>query len=260
MSRFKVDLKKKTGQSGNKSPAILTDQIGPEKPSVFVKVLKIFAILVLLFVVIGGAAGFFYWQYLKTTPQYSLALLVDAARQNDQNKIDELVDTDAVVDDFLPQITGKAVEIYGRGLPDDVLKKVTRVAAPLMPAVKQRARAELPELIRSKTKKFDGIPFWAIAAGANRYLDINQIGDRAFIKSKIEGRQLEVEMKKKGDLWQVVGVKDEALAQQIAQKIGKEIMEMANNKGKENLEKIGKELGVENMKDVFEDFTDIFDQ
>lgn len=260
MSRFKVDLKKKTVQSDNNPPTILSDQIGPEKPGVFVKVLKIFAVLVLLFVVIGGVGGFFYWQHLKTTPRYSLALLVDAARQNDQNKIDELVDTNAVVEDFLPQITEKAVELYGRGLPEDVLKKVTKVAAPLMPAVKQRARAELPELIRSKTKKFDGIPFWAIAVGASRYLDINQIGNKAFIKSKLEGRQLEIEMKKNGDLWQVVAVKDEALAQQIAQKIGKEIMELAKNKGEGNLEKIGKDLGVDNMKNIFEDFTDIFEQ
>lgn len=260
MSRFKVDLNKKTEPAETNAPAILADQIKPEKPGVFVKVFKVFAILVLIFAVFGGIGGFFYWQYLKTTPQYSLALLVDAARKNDQKKVNELVDTDAVIDDFLPQITSKAVELYGRGLPDDVLEKATKAAAPLMPAVKQRAKAELPELIRSKTKKFDGVPFLAIAVGAKRYLEINRIGERAFIKSKLKNRPLEVEMKKKGDLWQVVGVKDDILAQQIAQKIGKEIMEFAKNKDEKNLEKIGRELGVENVKDIFEDFTDIFDQ
>ena len=51
--------------------------------------------------------GFFYWQSIKTTPQYSLALLVDAARRDDQAEIDKLVNVDAVVDDFVPQITDK---------------------------------------------------------------------------------------------------------------------------------------------------------
>ena len=35
-----------------------------------------------------------------------------------------LVDIDAVVDDFLPQITGKAIELYGRNLPPDTFQRV----------------------------------------------------------------------------------------------------------------------------------------
>ena len=260
MSRFEVDLSKKEEKASVRSKPFLVDQTKLEKPGIFVKVLKILAGLILLFVIVGAIGGFFYWRHLKTTPQYSLALLIDSARQDNQEKVDELVDTDAVVDDFLPQIIDKAIELYGRSLPQDVLKKVARVAQPLMPAVKERARDELPNLIRQKTKKFEDIPFWAIAIGAGRYLDIQQIGDKAFVKSKLQNRPLEIEMKKNGDLWQVVAVKDEVLAQTIAEKIGKEIMEIAKKKGKNNLKNAGKELGVENIQDIFEDFTDIFKQ
>lgn len=260
MSRFKIDLKKTDKQSSSKPTPFLAEHTKPEKPGMFAKVLKTIAVLVLLMAVVGVIGGFFYWQYLKSTPQYSLALLVDSARQNDQQKVVELVDTDAVVEDFLPQITDKAIELYGRNLPPDVLKKVARVATPLMPAVKERARDELPNLIRQKTQKFEDIPFWAIAVGAGRYLDIKQDGDKAFVNSKLQDRPLEIEMKKNGNLWQVVSVKDELLAQQIAERIGKEIMELAKKKGEDSLNDAGKELGVENIKNLFEDFSEIFNQ
>lgn len=260
MSRFEVDLNKKERPAGTKPATFLSENAKPQKKSVLGRVLKIFAVLVFILIVIGAVSGFFYWRYIKTTPQYSLALLVEAARENEQKKVDELVNTDSVVDDFLPQITDKAIELYGRGLPREILKKVTRVAAPLLPAVKDRARAELPGLIRQKTQRFDGVPFWVIAIGAERFLDIRQEGDKAFIKSKAENRPFEIVMKKNGELWQVVAVKDEALARKIAEKIGKEIMELAKKKGEKNLRDAGKEIGVENLQELFKDFTDIFKQ
>ena len=116
----------------------------------FLKVLGIFAGIVASFLLIAAVGGFFYWRHLQTTPQYSLALLVDAARRDDQAAVDKYVDTDAVVDDFVPQITDKAVELYGRGLSPVVLKRIAIFAAPVLPTVKVRARAELPRLLRER--------------------------------------------------------------------------------------------------------------
>ncbi len=192
---------------------------------------------------------------MKKTPQYSLALLVDAARRNDQKAVDELVDTDAVVDDFMPQITDKAVELYGRGLAPATIQKMAQVAAPLMPAIKQRARAEVPNLIREKTSKFENIPFWAIAAGAGNYLDITQETDKAFLKSKLQDRPLEVTLKKNGDRWQVVAVKDEVLARRIAEKIGQDLISVAQ---KGSVKKAGEQLGVSNLEDVLKRAEEIF--
>ena len=108
--------------------------------------------LVAVISLIGSLGSYIYWQRLKDTPQYSLALLIDAAKRDDQNEIDELINIDNVVDDFLPQITVKAVEIYGRGLPPAIVGQLTKVAAPMMPAVKDRARAVLPGLIRERVE------------------------------------------------------------------------------------------------------------
>ncbi len=141
---------------------------------------RLFAItgLVLLSVLlIAGIGGFIYYQSLKSTPQYSIALLIDAAKRDDKAAIDRLVDTNAVVDDFVPQITNKAIELYGRGLPPAVLERVQLLAQPLLPAVKERARAELPRVIRERSERFGYVPFFGMVLGADKYLDIEVTGD-----------------------------------------------------------------------------------
>ena len=257
MSNFVVNLNeppKDKVPATAAAPPFLENQNAPKKPGVFLKLLKIFGVLFILFLVVGAVGGYFYWRNLKTTPQYSLALLVDAARRDDQQAIDELVDTNAVVDDFMPQITDKAVELYGRGMAPAAIQKVAQIAAPFLPAVKQRARAEVPNLIREKTSKFENIPFWAIAVGAERYLDIINEGDRAFVRSKLQDRPLEVALKRSGDRWQVVAVKDEVLARRIAERIGQDLIIGAKNG---NLKKAGEQFGVSNLEDALKN-ADIF--
>lgn len=258
MSKIVVNLEDKKSPQTN----VNTPQFGsyqePKKSGGFIKVLKIIAGIVGVLVIIAAVGGFFYWRHLKSTPQYSLALLVEAARNDNQETIDEVVDVDAVVDDFVPQVIDKAVELYGRGVAPDIVKKAMNLATPILPVVKQRAKAELPGLIREKTKKFEDIPFWAIAIGANRYLDIREEGDKAFIKSKLANRPLEVEMKRNGNKWQIVALKDEQLAQKIAGKIGQEILGLAKDRGNQQIEKIGKDLGIDNVNDLLKKAEDIF--
>lgn len=241
-----VEREAETLQYNSAAPP-LENYIKSEKPSVFPKVLKISGVALIALLIIGAIGGFFYWQSLKTTPQYSLALLVDAARRDDQKALEELVDTDAVVDDFMPQITDKAVELYGRGLAPSTIQKIAQITAPMMPAVKQRARAEVPNLIREKTDNFKNIPFWAIAVGAGKYLDIQQEGDKAFVKSKVPERPLDITLKRNGERWQVIAIKDEVLARRVAEKIGQDLITGAKNGG---LKKAGEQYGVSNLEDI----------
>ena len=194
-----------------------------------------------------AATGFYvYWQSLKSTPQYSLALIVDAAKRNDQATVNRLVDIDAVVDDFLPQITNKAVELYGRGLPPAVVQQVARVAAPVMPAVKDRAREELPGAIRQKTAEFGYVPFEAMVLGAGQYLDIKIEGDSATVKSLVPEQDFEVRMKRDGSEWKIVALKDDKLATNIAQRVGQEIIAIAANGPNSGRSR----LGVKNINDL----------
>ena len=202
--------------------------------------------LVAVISLIGSLGSYIYWQRLKDTPQYSLALLIDAAKRDDQNEIDELINIDNVVDDFLPQITVKAVEIYGRGLPPAIVGQLTKVAAPMMPAVKDRARAVLPGLIRERVERFGNVPFAAMVLGAGQYLDIKVSGDNAIVKSKLPEHPLELKMRRNGARWQIVGVRDEQLATDIAKKIGQEIISIAMG----GINKTANQHGIGNLADL----------
>jgi hypothetical protein len=258
MSKFFVEINRQQNEIAQTSvaaPSFLENQIAPGKPSVFLKVLKVFVMALFLFLIVGGVGSYFYWQNLKKTPQYSLALLVDAARRDDQKAIDELVDTDQIVDDFMPQITDKAVELYGRGVAPSTIQKMAQIAAPLMPAIKQRARAEVPHLIREKTSQFEKYPFWTITVGAERFLEIIREGDKSFVRSKLPNQSLEVTLKRDGERWQVVAIKDEVLARSVAEKIGQDLISVAQKGG---VKKAGEQLGVSNLEEVLKKAEDIF--
>ncbi len=186
-----------------------------------------FAAILLVIIVAGSVVGYLYWRSLVKTPQYSIALIVDAARNNDEKTANELIDIDSVVEDFLPQIVAKAVELYGRGLPPQMLAKAELAAAPLMPAVKERARSEIPKVIRSKTKQLENVPFAALVFGADRYLDIELNGDIATVKSVRPQDSFILKMRRNGDKWVIVGLSDEKLAENIARRIGQELMHLA---------------------------------
>ena len=204
--------------------------------------------------VISAIAFYFYWRSMKSTPQYSLALIVDAAKRDDQRVVNDLVDIDAVVEDFLPQVTGKAVELYGRGMPPDTIQRVAKVAEPVMPAVKERARAELPEAIRQKTSEFGSVPFAAMVLGADQYLDIRTAGDNAIVRSTLPEHDFEVRMKRDGDRWKIVGVKDQKLATRIAQRIGQDIIAIATNRSTSAQTR----LGVKNINELLNEAEQIF--
>lgn len=227
-----------------------------KKPSRLRRAALIAAGILAAAVVITAVGGYLYWKSLEKTPQYSLAQLVDAARNDDQETINRLVDTDALVDNFMPQITSKAIELYGRGVPPGTLARVAQVAAPLMPAVKDRARAALPGVIRRKTEKLERIPFAALVIGADRYLDISlQDANTAIVKSREPEHSFEVEMKREGDAWKVVGVRDEQLATNIARAVGQEIIAAASNGGVNSPKNT---LGVKNIGDVLRQAEEIF--
>ncbi|HXG84316.1 MAG TPA: hypothetical protein VNI84_09835 [Pyrinomonadaceae bacterium] len=259
MSRIVVDLqepeKVETETTQTENSPEFGDYQKPKQRSGFYKFLNGLGIFLVAILIAGAIGGYFYWRYLKTTPQYSLGLLIDAARRDDQKAIDELVDADAIVDNFMPQITDKAVELYGRGVSPATIARAEQVAAPVLPAIKIRARAEIPDLIRDKTQKFNRVPFWAIALGASRYVEITNEDDKAFINSKLPENPLSLTLKRNGDKWQVVGVKDEELAKNIAGKIGQQIISAATKGG---VNKAGEQLGVGNLTDLIKELDGIF--
>lgn len=260
MSRFVVDLnepqpQQETSVSEKQNAPNLDNARQQKKRSGFWRVLGWLGIIFAVGLIVAGSGGFFYWQSVKKTPAYSLALVVDAARRNDQAQLEQVVDTEAVVDDFMPQVTAKAVELYGRGLPPQTIAKVEQAAAPLLPSVKNRARAELPQVIREKTAPVENVPYWLIALGANRAVEITTQGDTAQVVSKIPARPLELTMRRNGDRWKIVALKDDVLAQKIAEKIGQDLIAFAAKNG---VRQAGEQFGVKNADELLKSVKDIF--
>lgn len=244
MSSFRVNLEDDTPEVKREAEPMFAASREPKRRSRRPFIIAGGIVLGVVIAVILG--GFIYWQSLKGTPQYSLALLVDAAKRDDKAAMDQHIDIDAVVDDFVPQITTKAVELYGKGVPPAIIEKLTRVALPILPAVKDRARAELPRVVRDRTERFGNVPFFAMVLGASQYLDIKVNGDTAIVTSKLADRPFDVRMKRNGDRWQIVGLKDDKLATEIARKVGQEMIALAMG----GVTKAGKTLGVGNIADL----------
>ena len=217
MSSFRVDL----GETEKREPQTSGRESRP------LRTIRWIARVILLVLLLAGVGGYLYYQSLKSTPQYSLALLVDAAKRDDQQTINEVIDINAVVDDFMPQIVTKAVELYGRGMPQVIIDKMTSIAAPIMPAVKDKARSQLAKVIRDRTERFGRVPFFAMVLGADRYLDFKIDGENAVVRSKLPEHPLELKMRKSGDRWKIVGVHDDQLATDIARTIGQQLIDIA---------------------------------
>src|SRR5437870_13481343 len=97
MSSFRVNLSDdEPGEPANedgspRNAAALPVQPASKKRPIII-VLRIGMIAIGVVALMATVGGYLYWQSLKSTPQYSLALLVDAAKRNDQPTIDQLVD------------------------------------------------------------------------------------------------------------------------------------------------------------------------
>ncbi len=247
MSQFTIDLDEHDEEVTTVETSVPESALGPPPVKRKGSWLKRIGIALLIIAVVASAGGFFYWHRLKSTPQYSLALLVDAARRDDQEQMDRLVDTDSVVDSFLPQVIEKAVEMYGKNTPPQAITALTAMADKFKPAIKRRAREEVPRVIREKTDKFERVPYWAIAVGAGWFLDIKADGDTATVTSKIENRPFELTMKKNGDVWRVVAIKDEVVAKRIAEAVGQEMIKIVSQDG---LNKAAEKLGIGNIDEI----------
>jgi hypothetical protein len=219
--------------------------------------LKITAIAAASLIVLAGGAFLLYYQSLKKTPQYSLALLIDAARRNDKEQFARLIDTDAVVDDFVDQVMDRAVDLYGRGVPQIVIDKARSLTGPILPIIKSQAHDRLAAAIKVRSQKFANVPFFVMVFAADRYLQIDVSGDIVTVHSKIEDRPLDIKMKRNGDRWQVVSVKDDQLATDVARSIGQEIMELAETK---ITDAAAAQLGVTNLLNLVRQAENLFDQ
>lgn len=204
---------------------------------------------------IAGASGL-YLRWLMDTPQYSLALLVLEAHKRDGAGVDRFIDSDSVIDNFVPQIRDAAVEMYGRGIPASAIEKLEEMAEPLKPRIKETARVEVRRLVREKTLPFRGYPAFALATGISIYGTMTVDGAKATLKAVTpEGHTVEIILQRAESRWRIVEVRDPELARRIAETVGQEVLVAATQGG---LERVARTLNLTDVDALIEKLDGIF--
>lgn len=183
------------------------------------KVLGIIALLVCGFVLIALIGGFFWWQHYKTGPAYSLALLVDAAQRNDMETVDRLVDTDKIVDNFVPQILEKAKDGSSSLLNPQLSRQLQTLVPKMLPQVKRTVHDELTKEIKEFSERAEGKPFPLIAVSIPFVMDFKEEGDTAQVTGKIKDKPIEMTMQRDGDHWKIIAIKNDELAARIIKSV-----------------------------------------
>ena len=239
----------KSSAFGN-APTMIPPVAQPVKKKrrgILIKILLVLGVLILLAAIAAGIGGYWWWTSLQKSQAYSLALLIDAARKDEKAEVEKYLDTNAVVDDFVPQIMEKAKERYGRGFPPAQVQQATQRAQTLLqtalPGIKERAKQEIPRLIRDRAKSVpESVSPWILAMVIGRVIKVEQNGDTATVKTELQARQVELKMQKNGDRWKIVGLKDDALADTIANNVAQKILEIVNQRQTSGKKPIGKDL------------------
>jgi hypothetical protein len=172
---------------------------------------------VLLVLLVGCYA---WWQSYKKSPAYSLALLVDAAQHDDVQAVESLIDADQIAQGFVPQVIDNLAGANSALTPQARASLSTALPV-LLPRVRETMRDEIAREVKgfSKDDAASRLPFFVKALGVRQATSVTERGDAATVGLKAGDRPVELSMRREGDLWKVVTVKDERLAGEIATRL-----------------------------------------
>lgn len=185
--------------------------------------LSLTALIIIGVVLVLLVSGYVWWRGFESSPAYSLALLVDAAQHDDKQAVESLINADTIAEGFIPQVVEKLAG-QGSQLTPQARAQLTNVMPQLLPRVRETMRDEVARNLKELSKDDSGrTPFFVKALGVRGFTDVKEQGDTAAVAVKQEGRALDLTMKREGDRWRVVNVKDDKLATDIAARLASSI-------------------------------------
>lgn len=191
----------------------------PKRGRRWLRILGVLALVVVACIVVVAIAGFFSWRRFQASPEYSLALLVDAAQRNDQEQLAKLIDDDAIAKNMIAGVNQKAVERYGGTINATTQQQLDK----LMPQVKQTIHNEVAKEIASFAVKSEDKPFIFLLLTVPSMVKITTEGDTAKATASVSDRNFDFTLHRDADRWKLVGVNDDALVQRVADSIMKDL-------------------------------------
>jgi len=187
------------------------------------RVLAILAFLVLIGVVGVGVPGFLWWRHYQSTPSNAVALLVDAAQQNDVAAFERLINDDEVARNMVASVSQKAAARYGYALNSSIQQRIDALIPTLLPQLKKTIHDEVVKDLtvfsaEVKPKGFIG-HFFVLP----KFVTIKAEGDAATVEARMLDRAIELKMRQAAGQWQVVEVKDDVLVQRVVDNVMKEL-------------------------------------
>lgn len=215
-----------------------TPQRKPRRGSRFNRRRMIVPFAVIAVVLLAALTGvYFWWQSYKAKPAYSLALVLDAARRNDQAAFDALVDVDSVSRNLVPQVTAQMHAAGTTQISVPVRRQIEVNAAVLLPGAREQLRATLLEQIRQGLARGGAADdsFLMLALGVARMTEIKPgsngaEGDMAATAAlNINGRPVELGLRTSDAAsnrssktrWRVESVKSDELAARVAETLAR---------------------------------------
>jgi hypothetical protein len=186
------------------------------------KIVAALGIIIVLVAVLAAAGGFLWWRHYRTTPAYSLALLVDAAQRNDVTVVNEIVDIDKIVDGLAAEVTEKSVARYGVTLGTQQRRRLEALVPGLLPGVKQNLRDSLVKRLREISGESEPKPFVILAIGLPILVKITTDGDTARAIAPVQDREIELTLQRNGERWKVEALKDDTVVPRIVDDIMKD--------------------------------------
>ncbi|MFL6255220.1 MAG: hypothetical protein ACJ74T_09355 [Pyrinomonadaceae bacterium] len=171
------------------------------------------ALLVLL---VGSYA---WYQSFKKSPPYSLALLVDAAQHDDVQAVETMIDADQIAQGFVPQVIDNLTGA-GSQLPPQARASLTATLPVMLPRVRETMRDEIARAMKGLSQnESSSLPFFVKALGVRQAATVVERGDAATVNVKAGERPVELSMRRDGERWKLVTVKDAQLAADIATRL-----------------------------------------
>lgn len=214
-------------------PVVNPANVAPAMPrrSRAKRVLLVFGSILLISTLALGIGGALYWRSFQTTPAYSLALMADAAQRGDTATFNTLIDADKVAASFVPQVTDKLNERFGGALPPQAKLLANTLILQFLPNAKTQIREQINQRVQEIGAQVKDYPFPLVALGVRWRSSITENGDTAQANIALPNRNLELSLQRTGERWQVIGVKDEALANRIADQVMKKLPALKQNGG-----------------------------
>lgn len=202
---------------------------GRRRRALLVAAIPFVAIALLLF-----GIGYWWWQSFKSSPAYALALVVDAAEQEDREAFEKLVDVEGVSRSIVPQVIERV-----RGgdnslnIEPQVRRQIAQNAQVWLPGVREQVREVLIAETRQLAERGGSrnYPFFVRALALSRLgEEKTQVSEgspgrdeRATVTYQVNERPVEFGMQRSDGQpgWRIISLKSDDLATRVAEQVGK---------------------------------------